>query len=80
MIPEPRCLKNIQAGVEKGRYREATDVYTDLSLVFWNALFYNEPDSQIAVDAGTLKVSISLPVLNDCYYNFDNLFSFLTYI
>ena len=80
MIPEPRCLKNIQAGVEKGRYREATDVYTDLSLVFWNALFYNEPDSQIAVDAGTLKVSISLSVLNNCYYNFDNLFSFLTYI
>ena len=47
---------NIQAGVEKGRYREASDVYTDLSLVFWNALFYNEPDSQIAMDAGSLKV------------------------
>jgi hypothetical protein len=43
--------------VEKGRYREASDVYTDLSLVFWNALFYNEPDSQIAMDAGSLKVS-----------------------
>ena len=50
-------MKNIQAGVEKGRYREASDVYTDLSLVFWNALFYNEPDSQIAMDAGSLKVS-----------------------
>ncbi|KAF8798290.1 hypothetical protein BYT27DRAFT_7203401 [Phlegmacium glaucopus] len=55
VIPEPRCLKNIQAGVEKGRYREASDVYADLSLVFWNALFYNEPDSQIALDAGSLK-------------------------
>jgi len=41
-------LKNIP-GVE--RYREASDVYTDLSLVFWNALFYNEPDSEI----GSLK-------------------------
>ena len=51
-------MKNIQAGVEKGRYREASDVYTDLSLVFWNALFYNEPDSQIAMDAGSLKVRI----------------------
>uniref|UniRef100_A0A8H7Y6I3 Uncharacterized protein n=1 Tax=Psilocybe cubensis TaxID=181762 RepID=A0A8H7Y6I3_PSICU len=55
VIPEPRCLKNIQSGVAKGRYKEATDVYTDLSLVFWNALFYNESDSQIALDAQTLK-------------------------
>ena len=58
VIPEPRCLKNIQAGVEKGQYKEASDVYTDLSLVFWNALFYNESDSQIALDAGSLKVSV----------------------
>jgi len=56
VIPEPRCLKNIQAGVEKGRYKDATDVYSDLSLVFWNALFYNEPKSQIAIDADMLKV------------------------
>ncbi|KAF8907675.1 hypothetical protein CPB84DRAFT_1674763 [Gymnopilus junonius] len=55
IIPEPRCLKNIQTGVAKGRYKEATDVYTDLSLVFWNALFYNESGSQIALDAKTLK-------------------------
>ncbi|PPQ87841.1 hypothetical protein CVT25_009493 [Psilocybe cyanescens] len=55
VIPEPRCLKNIQTGIAKGRYKEATDVYTDLSLVFWNALFYNEADSQIALDAKTLK-------------------------
>jgi hypothetical protein len=33
--------------------------YTDLSLVFWNAIFYNEPDSQIALDAVTLKVRVS---------------------
>lgn len=56
IIPEPRCIKNIKAGLEKGRYKEASDVYTDLSLVFWNALFYNEPKSQIALDAETLKV------------------------
>jgi chromatin structure-remodeling complex subunit RSC1/2 len=31
------------------------NAYTDLSLVFWNALFYNEPGSQIALDADTLK-------------------------
>lgn len=29
--------------------------YTDLSLVFWNAIFYNESESQIAQDAVTLK-------------------------
>jgi chromatin structure-remodeling complex subunit RSC1/2 len=62
-------LKNIQASVEKGRYREASDVYTDLSLVFWNALFYNEPDSQIAMDAGSLKVS-TVSSLGDIAYHF----------
>ncbi len=56
MIPEPRCLKNIQERLEKARYKDASDVYTELSLVFWNALFYNEPKSQIAADAESLKV------------------------
>lgn len=56
VIPEPRCINNVKAGLEKGRYKETSDVYTDLSLVFWNALFYNEPGSQIALDAETLKV------------------------
>ncbi|KAG6817288.1 hypothetical protein H0H87_010630 [Tephrocybe sp. NHM501043] len=55
LIPEPRCLNAIKSGVEKGRYKDATDVYTDLSLVFWNAMFYNEPTSQISQDAKTLK-------------------------
>lgn len=58
VIPEPRCINNIKAGLEKGRYKEASDVYTDLSLVFWNALFYNEPKSQIAFDAETLKKAL----------------------
>ncbi|KAG2024033.1 bromeodomain-containing protein [Coprinopsis cinerea AmutBmut pab1-1] len=55
VIPEPRCINNIKAGVEKGRYKDVMQVYTDLSLVFWNALFYNEPESQIAEDAEKLK-------------------------
>jgi len=49
-------LKNIQSGVAKARYKDSKDVYTDLSLVFWNALFYNEAGSQIATDASALKV------------------------
>lgn len=60
VIPEPRCINNIQVGLQKGRYKEPLDVYTDLSLVFWNALFYNEPGSQIALDAETLKVGFFL--------------------
>ena len=61
VIPEPRCFNNIRLGVEKGRYKDVLDIYTDLSLVFWNALFYNEPTSQIAVDAKTLKVRRWIP-------------------
>ena len=51
-----RCLKNIQTSLDKGRYKEPLDVYRDISLVFWNALFYNEPKSQISADAEALKV------------------------
>jgi chromatin structure-remodeling complex subunit RSC1/2 len=54
VIPEPRCFNNIRSSLEKNRYKDALDVYTDLSLVIWNAMYYNEPDSQISHDAGTL--------------------------
>ncbi|KAF9221270.1 hypothetical protein BS17DRAFT_271837 [Gyrodon lividus] len=55
VIPEPRCINGVRASVEKNRYKDPLNAYTDLSLVFWNALFYNEPSSQIASDADTLK-------------------------
>ncbi|KAG1746902.1 hypothetical protein EDB19DRAFT_1688275 [Suillus lakei] len=55
VIPEPRCINAIKSSVERNRYKDALNAYTDLSLVFWNALFYNEPDSQIATDAQTLR-------------------------
>ncbi|KAH7925669.1 hypothetical protein BV22DRAFT_416009 [Leucogyrophana mollusca] len=55
VIPEPRCINGVHSSVEKNRYKDALSVYTDLSLIFWNALFYNEPGSQIAGDAETLK-------------------------
>lgn len=55
IIPEPRCINGVRANVEKNRYKDPLNAYTDLSLVFWNALFYNEPGSQIASDAETLK-------------------------
>ncbi|KAF9261985.1 hypothetical protein L218DRAFT_869069 [Marasmius fiardii PR-910] len=55
IIPEPRCIINIKSFLEKGRYKDPLDVYTDLALVFWNALFYNEEGSQITRDAEALK-------------------------
>ncbi|KAJ8088817.1 hypothetical protein PM082_014063 [Marasmius tenuissimus] len=55
IIPEPRSLNNIKASLEKNRYKDSLDVYTDLALVFWNAVFYNEESSQIARDAENLK-------------------------
>jgi chromatin structure-remodeling complex subunit RSC1/2 len=42
--------------LEKNRYKDVLDVYTDLSLVFWNAMYFNEEDSQIWQDASSLKV------------------------
>ncbi|KAG7450923.1 uncharacterized protein BT62DRAFT_978771 [Guyanagaster necrorhizus] len=55
IIPDPRCINSIRTTLEKNRYRAALDAYADLSLVFWNALYYNEAGSQIAMDAETLK-------------------------
>ena len=63
VIPEPRCLDNIKEGVEKDRYKDVSDVYNDLALVFWNALYYNEEGSQISNDAMTLKVRCNSNVL-----------------
>ncbi|KAK7062069.1 hypothetical protein R3P38DRAFT_3251433 [Favolaschia claudopus] len=55
VITEPRCLNGVQTSLEKNRYKDPLDAYTDISLVFLNALYYNEPESQIAKDAQTLK-------------------------
>ncbi|KAI4525750.1 hypothetical protein K525DRAFT_190786 [Schizophyllum commune Loenen D] len=55
-VPAPRSIEDTQRSLDANKYHNAIDVYTDLSLVFWNALFYNESGSQIAEDAKTLKV------------------------
>lgn len=59
IIPQPRCIKVIQNNLAKNKYRDPLDVYTDLGLVFLNALYYNEEGSQIANDATTLKVCLA---------------------
>jgi chromatin structure-remodeling complex subunit RSC1/2 len=63
VIPEPRCLNGVSQNLQEGSYKDPLEVYDDLSLVFLNALYYNEPTSQIHKDAGTLKVR-SWPVSN----------------
>ena len=56
LIPQPRCLNGVVRSLQAGSYKEPLEVYEDLSLVFLNALYYNEPTSQIHKDAETLKV------------------------
>ncbi|KZT64027.1 hypothetical protein DAEQUDRAFT_733167 [Daedalea quercina L-15889] len=58
IIPQPRCLKGIQTSLAKNKYKDPLDVFTDLDLVFLNALYYNEDSSQIANDAATLKAML----------------------
>ena len=55
-------MNSVSQKLQDGLYKDPLDVYEDLSLVFWNALYYNEPASQIYKDAETLKV-MSLPSL-----------------
>ncbi|KAG8856813.1 hypothetical protein FRB96_006317 [Tulasnella sp. 330] len=56
VIPHPRCLHGIKEGIGKGSYTTAQSVYDDLTLLFANALHFNEDGSGIAKDARTLKV------------------------
>lgn len=56
VIPQPRCLNGIKDTLAKNKYKNALDAYEDLTLVFLNALYYNEEGSQIAKDAAMLRV------------------------
>jgi len=55
VIPQPRSLNGISEKLQADSYTDPLEVHEDLSLVFWNALYYNEPASQIYKDAETLK-------------------------
>ena len=57
VIPNPRSINHVKAGLAKNQYRDPLQVYEDLNLVFLNAVFYNEEESQISKDASDLKVS-----------------------
>ena len=66
VIPSPRSINSVKASLAKNKYKDALQAYEDLSLVFLNALFYNEDQSQIAKDASTLKVGSTHSSSADC--------------
>lgn len=55
VIPLPRCINTVSQNLAKDEYDNCLATFDDLSLVFLNALYYNEEDSQIAMDAEKLK-------------------------
>jgi chromatin structure-remodeling complex subunit RSC1/2 len=65
VIPQPRCLNQIGDKLAKDEYESCLTAFDDLSLVFLNALFYNEDDSQIAMDADKLRVRMHLQIIRN---------------
>ncbi|QRW05872.1 bromodomain associated protein [Ceratobasidium sp. AG-Ba] len=55
VIPEPRALNNIKDKLEKGKYKTAGNLYSDIELVFANAIHFNEENSVISNDARILQ-------------------------
>ncbi|KAG8678166.1 hypothetical protein FRC08_018011, partial [Ceratobasidium sp. 394] len=55
VIPEPRALNVIKDKLEKGKYKTAEVLHSDLELVFANAIHFNEENSVISNDARTLQ-------------------------
>ncbi|KAG8766946.1 hypothetical protein FRC12_006556 [Ceratobasidium sp. 428] len=55
-IPEPRALSNIKDKLEKGKYKTADDLHSDIGLVFANAMHFNEAASGIHQDAKKLDI------------------------
>lgn len=68
IIPEPRAINQIKSNLEKDRYKDPQAAYNDLALVFWNAIYYNEEDSPIFMDAEDLKVIINCKVFCNMTY------------
>ncbi|KAH8822762.1 hypothetical protein DL96DRAFT_1619137 [Flagelloscypha sp. PMI_526] len=56
MIPHPRSVNMVKHKLEEDKYDDPMQLYEDLSLVFWNAIYYNEEESVIAKDASKLKL------------------------
>ncbi|KDQ17463.1 hypothetical protein BOTBODRAFT_29646 [Botryobasidium botryosum FD-172 SS1] len=59
VIPEPRCLDGVKATFEKGAFNDPLELFSDISLVFSNALHFNEEGSVIYKDANILKALLA---------------------
>ncbi|EJT98987.1 hypothetical protein DACRYDRAFT_110317 [Dacryopinax primogenitus] len=66
VIPEPRSLSGIKASdsLDKGRYNSTDEVWSDLKLVFLNAMHYNEEGSSIWRNAKTLETLLTKAWVN----------------
>ena len=55
LIPEPVALDTILKKAKKNTYQNLDEVYSDLTVMFKNARFYNEEGSWVFNDANTLE-------------------------
>jgi len=60
IITEPRSLNGIQEKLSRNRYRVTLEAFDDMSLVFKNAMYFNEESSQLSLDAAILLVRMSI--------------------
>jgi len=60
IITEPRSLNGIQEKLSRNRYRVTLEAFDDMSLVFKNAMYFNEESSQLSQDAALLLVRMSI--------------------
>ena len=60
IITEPRSLNGIQEKLSRNRYRVTLEAFDDMSLVFKNAMYFNEDSSQLSQDAAILLVRMSV--------------------
>jgi hypothetical protein len=55
IIQKPMDLSTIKENFENGYYRTASELATDVRLIFMNAMTYNDPSSKVYTHAKTLR-------------------------
>eukprot|EP00039_Didymoeca_costata_P024071 m.9173 g.9173 ORF g.9173 m.9173 type:complete len:1871 (+) comp4018_c0_seq1:196-5808(+) len=62
VIEKPMDLKTVQTGLQKGKYKTLSSYFQDASLVFTNAMTYNDPASSIFLNAFALQQRFELRI------------------